>query len=144
MSENDAQASLKAVRTAADTMAVTETQLDSANTEKANGAGAVETITLTGRLDVVSSTKLRKTIQEHLEAGRTRLLIDLSIIDFVDSAGLAALVRGRKLARKAGGDLRLVQPRRADAMRVFELTTFDQIFDMDDSVENMIKRWSTS
>ncbi len=130
---------------------MTETRTDEAETSQTPGNQAespasptVEVISLSGRLDVVSSATLRRTIEQHLDQGRVRLLVDLSVIDDVDSAGLAALVRGMKLARKAGGDLRLVRPRRAEAMRVFELTTFDTIFEMGNNAQAMTNHWSTS
>jgi anti-sigma B factor antagonist len=56
--------------------------------------------------------------------------VDLSAVVFVDSAGLAALVRGLKDARLAGGDLRLVRPGADEAMRVFRLTRFDRVFEL--------------
>ncbi len=130
---------------------MTETRIDEAESSQGPGASIaqpipaeVELISLAGRLDVVSSNTLRQTIKEHIDGGRNRLLIDLSVIDFVDSAGLAALVRGMKLARQAGGDVRLVRPRRSDAMRVFELTTFDKIFEMGETAQEMASQWSAS
>ncbi len=95
----------------------------------------IATITCTGRLDALEAAPMRETVASHLDAGANRLVVDLSDVEFVDSAGLAALVRGMKDARSVGGDLRLVSPKNPDAMRVFELTKFDSVFDMfDDAV----------
>lgn len=105
---------------------------------------SIEVVELTGRLDVVSSNDLRETLGRHIAAGRTKLVVDLSRVDFVDSSGLAALVRAMKRARQNGGDVRVVRPRRKDAIRVFELTTFDKIFTMGDSVEALSQGWSNT
>jgi anti-sigma B factor antagonist len=46
-------------------------------------------------------------IDERLEAGEARLLVDLRGLEFCDSTGLAAFVRGENLAAARGGWLRL-------------------------------------
>jgi len=102
---------------------------------------AVETITVTGRLDAVQAAPLRTTVGDHLNQGSNRLIVDLSAVEFVDSAGLAALVIGMKRARLNGGDLRLVAPGHPDARRVFALTKFDDVFVMADDLELANKGW---
>ncbi len=104
-------------------------------------ASVVATITVTGRLDSVEATPLRAAIHEHLSQGTSKLIVDLSGVTFVDSAGLAALVIGMKRARLEGGDLRLVSPTHTDAQRVFELTKFDDVFAMAEDLELARKGW---
>jgi len=101
----------------------------------------VVTILVTGRLDAVEAAPLRTTIGDHLTNGTNRIIVDLSAVEFVDSAGLAALVIGMKRARLEGGDLRLVTPHHPDARRVFALTKFDDVFEMADDVELARKGW---
>lgn len=101
----------------------------------------VVVIGLTGRLDAIESGAVRTTLTDHTEAGRHRLVVDLSRIEFVDSAGLAALVQGMKRCRQDGGDLRLVTPTDPAARRVFELTKFDRVFTMGDSAEGLVSGW---
>jgi anti-anti-sigma factor len=104
-------------------------------------APAVETIVVSGRLDGVESASLRATMNEHLSKGTNRIVVDLSEVEFVDSAGLATLVIGMKRARLEDGDVRLVTPKHDDAKRVFELTKFDDVFTMADDVELAHKGW---
>ena len=101
----------------------------------------VKTITLSGRLDAVEATPLRSLIGDHLTTGHSRLIVDLSSVEFVDSAGLAALVIGMKRARLQGGDLRLIRPVHPDAQRVFALTKFAEVFHMSDGVESAGEGW---
>lgn len=101
----------------------------------------VATITATGRLDAAEAAPLRAAVGDHLARGITRIIVDLSAVEFVDSAGLAALVIGMKRARLEGGDLRLVAPRHPDARRVFALTKFDEVFVMSDDPELATKGW---
>lgn len=104
-------------------------------------APSVATIVVTGRLDSVEAAPLRATMNEFLTKGTTRIVVDLSAVEFVDSAGLAALVIGMKRARLEDGDVRLVSPKHADAKRVFELTKFDDVFTMADDLELAHEGW---
>ncbi len=99
------------------------------------------TIRLSGRLDALEATELRQLFNDHLQDGQVNLAIDLSELEFLDSAGLAALVKGMKDARAAGGDLRLVWPRSADAKRILELTSFDKVFTFATSMDDLLAQW---
>ncbi|HET9945172.1 MAG TPA: STAS domain-containing protein [Actinomycetes bacterium] len=86
-------------------------------------------VTARGRVDAVVAPQLREQLDLALSEGCAELLVDLAEVTFLDSAGLAALVRARKDSIAAGCTLRLVAPRSDEAMRVFRLTTFDEVFD---------------
>ncbi len=101
----------------------------------------IATVELTGRLDAFQAAPLREILDGHLEVGKTRIIVDLSDVEFVDSAGLAALVKSMKEARERGGDLRLVSPTNENALRVFELSRFDKIFTMADSLADALVNW---
>lgn len=99
------------------------------------------TVRLAGRLDALEASELRRLLTGHLQDGRNNIAVDLSDLDFLDSAGLAALVKGMKDAREAGGDLRLVWPTSADAQRIFELTSFDKVFTYATSLDDLLAQW---
>ena len=88
------------------------------------------TIVLLGRLDAVEAPALREQFAEIFRAGAITVVVDLVGVSFIDSAGLAALVRARRDARSAGGDLVLIRPADQAALRVFGLTQFDEVFQM--------------
>ncbi len=104
-------------------------------------APSVATITVSGRLDAVEATPLRAALNEYLTTGTNRIVIDLTDVHFVDSAGLAALVIGMKRARQENGDVRLVSPSHPDAQRVFELTKFDDVFAMAADLDSALDGW---
>ena len=79
-----------------------------------------------GRLNMVSAAGLRETVALALAAGRTRIVIDLSGVDFVDSSGLGALIGCLKSARQVGGDLRIAQPT-AQVEMVLQLSNLDRV-----------------
>ncbi|MDQ1287345.1 MAG: anti-sigma factor antagonist [Actinomycetota bacterium] len=93
-----------------------------------DGDDRVSVVVTGPRLDAVEAAHLREVIEELLVAGTTRLVVDLSGTGFVDSAGLACLVRAMTTLRRRGGDVALVRPASDDAWRVFRLTQFDEVF----------------
>ena len=100
-----------------------------------------EIVSLSGRLDALEAVGLREMFASYELAGSHHLIVDLSGVVFVDSPGLAALVKAMKDARRAGGDVRLVRSTHADASRVFELTKFDQVFVLGDDVDELVTGW---
>jgi anti-anti-sigma factor len=86
------------------------------------------TVTVTGRLDALTTPEMRTELTRLEQADVHDITIDLSGVEFVDSAGLAALVKAMKTAREHGGDVELIRPRSDDAYRVFQLTKFDAVF----------------
>ena len=94
---------------------------------------SVHVITLGERLDAFSAPALRQQIEELLNEGANRFVVDLSDVPFFDSATMAVFVNALKKARQAGGDVKLVWPREEAARRIIHLTKFDRVFDLADS-----------
>ncbi|MXS75045.1 hypothetical protein CSIV_06280 [Microbacterium sp. CSI-V] len=97
-------------------------------------------LALSGRLDAVEAPRARQIFDSAQVAAAARLTIDLTDVTFVDSAGLAVLARARRDRGLTGGSVTLIRPRSDDAMRVFRLTQFDQIFVMRDSADEVEDR----
>ncbi|MEE6307780.1 STAS domain-containing protein [Plantactinospora veratri] len=62
---------------------------------------------LGGELDITTAPTLSAEIDELVDDGHRRLLVDLAELTFCDSSGLAAFVRGDDRAAARGGWLRL-------------------------------------
>lgn len=88
-----------------------------------------------GRVDAFTAPKLRRELEGHSELGFNHFVIDLTDIEFLDSAGMAALISQLKRSRANDGDVKLVWPRNEAARRILHLTKFDRVFDMLDSAE---------
>ena len=69
-------------------------------------------VALRGELDVLYAPAAATALRD-LAARRSRIIVDLAGLEFIDASGIAALERGRRHARNAGGDLLLAAPRRA-------------------------------
>lgn len=77
-----------------------------------------------GELDAFTVGQFREQLNE-LDT-EPRLLIDLTAVPFLDSAGLGALIGGVRRAREAGGDVAVYGPRPAVA-RLLHTTGFDRV-----------------
>ncbi len=97
--------------------------------------GVYALVALAGRLDAVEAPTARRVLDGAPVASASRLTVDLTDVDFIDSAGLAVLARARRDRNLVGGSVTLIRPRSDDAMRVFRLTQFDQIFVMRDAAD---------
>jgi anti-sigma B factor antagonist len=90
-------------------------------------------IALRGELDLVDA----EVIAAELTRVATRepaIIIDLAGLEFIDCSGVAALERGRRQARQAGGDLILAAPRR-NVVRVLALLQLAEAFSIYATVE---------
>jgi len=90
-------------------------------------------VVLSGELDVADAADIAAALTM-VAAGAPEIIVDLAGLEFIDSSGVAALARGRKLARHAGGDLLLAAPRRG-VLRVLTLTRLIDVFPVHASVE---------
>ncbi|MCT4356562.1 STAS domain-containing protein [Streptomyces sp. Je 1-79] len=89
--------------------------------------GATEVLTPVGELDHHTAEVLRAPLDHALDAGRSRLVVDCSRLEFCDSTGLNVLLGARLKADAAGGGVHLTGMRPVVA-RVFEITGADVVF----------------
>ena len=96
-----------------------------------------------GRLDAVSVPAFETVLTEHLDAGRARLVIDLSGVTYVSSSGLRALLSVRRRARSGGGDVVLCNmlPR---VREIFEMVGFVSLFRISASVQEAAHTFTDS
>lgn len=76
---------------------------------------------LGGELDLESAPELERQLKEVGDTRPGRLLIDLGRLEFMDSTGLAVMVRAQRSARDNGHRLAL-RPGPTQVQRLFELT----------------------
>jgi anti-sigma B factor antagonist len=74
-------------------------------------SGGHVVVTLRGELDLVDAAAVA-TVLGTVAARERQIIVDLSGLEFIDASGVAALSRGRRRARDAGGDLLLAAPQR--------------------------------
>jgi anti-sigma B factor antagonist len=67
--------------------------------------GVVDVVRFPQRLSMSDAAIHRQALRDLVDAGRTRLVLDMSAVQSVDSSGLSVLVSAAKGARKADGDV---------------------------------------
>jgi anti-sigma B factor antagonist len=85
-------------------------------------------VMLCGELDVSGAVSIAASLSQVAASGR-HIIVDLDGLQFIDSSGLAALVRARQHARRAGSDLVLSAPQ-PQVLRMLTLTRLDEVFDV--------------
>ena len=73
--------------------------------------GGYSVVALRGELDVIDAADVADAL-EAFAAHEPRIIVDLAGLAFIDASGIAALWRGRRRARDAGGDVLLAAPHR--------------------------------
>lgn len=87
-----------------------------------------------GRLNMETASTLRKQLQDLVDGGSSRIVVDLGETEFIDSSGLGALISGLKMARQVGGDLRIAAtPKQVGT--VLELTNLNRVLPTYQSVD---------
>jgi anti-sigma B factor antagonist len=93
---------------------------------------------LAGELDAFTVSQFRQTLGEM--ASTSRLLIDLSEVSFVDSAGLGALIGGIRRTPELGGDV-AVACNRPTLIKLLRTTGVDRIVTVADTGVEGPHRW---
>jgi anti-sigma B factor antagonist len=83
-------------------------------------------VVLRGELDVTEAANVAASLAVIADSGRT-VIVDLQGLQFIDSSGLAALVRARQHARRAGSDLLLAAPQQ-QVLRMLAITRLTDVF----------------
>lgn len=99
--------------------------------------GSWTVITVLGDLDLAGAPRLRSEVVEVVAGGRHHVVLDLTAVDFVDSAGLGTVVGALRRTRSHDGDLRVVCPE-PRLRRVFELCDLDRVFELHTDVDGAV------
>lgn len=83
-------------------------------------------IQVVGRMDAKNAQKLMGECRAVLNAGHRHLILELSQVQYINSAGLRLLVQLYNLARARGGTLEVANPSER-VLRVMQLVGLDSI-----------------
>jgi anti-sigma B factor antagonist len=103
----------------------------------------VTVVELAGRVTLgEGSSLLRTKLKDLLSQGKTRLVLDLAEVSYVDSAGLGTLVAGYTSAQNQGANLKLANltKRFHEQLNITKLVT---VFDVYDTVQDAVKSFES-
>jgi anti-sigma B factor antagonist len=105
----------------------------------------VTIVDLRGRIDFGDgSTRLREILGDLVTRGRTKVLLNMKDVDFVDSSGIGEMVRGHVQLAKIDGQLKLVNLSKHVNM-LLQVTRLNKVFEIfEDELEGIKSFASTS
>src|SRR4051812_388646 len=83
-----------------------------------------------GSLNATTTEQFNQAIQNHLDQGRTKIILDCHRVDYISSIGIGSLVALQARLRKQGGELKLAAlfGVAADAIRLVGLDKLLNIY----------------
>jgi anti-sigma B factor antagonist len=96
-------------------------------------------VSAAGELDLASVAPLERELDQVIDRGARRVIVDLTGVSFIDSVSLGVLVREAQRLRANDGACVLVadDPR---ILRVFEITGLDRMFGLERSLAEGVDR----
>lgn len=82
------------------------------------------TVKISGRMDTNTAPEVEESLKESID-GITELIIDLSDLEYISSAGLRVLLAAQKIMNKQGS--MTVTGVNSSIMEIFEVTGFNDI-----------------
>jgi anti-anti-sigma factor len=104
-------------------------------------ADGVVVLHVSGELDTTSAQELARPLRANLVEGIRAVVVDLTGVRFLGSAGLEALVIGQQRATELDVEFVVVATSRA-TVRPIEATGLNSVFTIVDSVDAAVRRYS--
>jgi anti-sigma B factor antagonist len=87
----------------------------------------VTLVQVNGRVDGTNAGQLGSALAGQIDSGKTRIVLDLSSVEYMSSAGLREIVMAYKRVQRSAGDVRIVQPSQR-VMELLEVSGLDTVF----------------
>lgn len=107
-------------------------------TQRPHGAACV--LAIEGFLDAHTAPEFEKAIEQAVQAGHVRLVVDCARLTYISSAGLGVFMSFLEEVRERGGDLK-VAALDANVYQVFEVLGFPALLDIEPTVEDAVTRF---
>lgn len=101
-----------------------------------NRSGAV-VIFARGRIDAVNAQEFEKQCFGIIESGSSRLIIDMSKLEYISSAGLRSILSIAKVLRKNSGDIKFCCLQ-GMVCEVFAISGFSAMFSIFETIEEAL------
>jgi anti-anti-sigma factor len=91
--------------------------------------GDILAIVLRGDLDSTSTPEFERQVQEHLDRGLTKMIIDCRYMGYVSSIGIGALVALQTRLRRKGGEVKLAAIQ-GNVIQIIRAVRLDKVLDI--------------
>lgn len=103
--------------------------------------GELSVLGLEGYLDAHTAPEFERAIQQEIDAGRVRLIVDGALLKYISSAGLGVFMSFVEEIREKGGDIKICSliPK---VQQIFDILGFQAIYDMVDTRAAAVQRFA--
>jgi len=103
--------------------------------------GDLSVLSLEGYLDAHTAPRFERAIQDEIDAGRIRLIVDGAQLKYISSAGLGVFMSFIEEIRDKGGDIKICSlvPK---VRQIFDILGFQAIYDMVESRPAAVQRFA--
>lgn len=105
--------------------------------------GDVTVCLLEGRIDTEAATELDQAFQASSSSGKHNIVVDMSGVEYISSAGLRVLASMLVKCREEGGDMKLAALNKR-VTRVFNIIGFDLLMSLHGTTDAAVADFSTS
>jgi anti-sigma B factor antagonist len=84
-------------------------------------------VAVAGEIDIFTAPTFKQRVSAPIDAGRTRLIVDLTAATFIDSSSLGVLIGAHRRLKRRGGTMAVVCDSDAIA-KTFRITGLDGVF----------------
>ncbi len=106
--------------------------------------GSITIVDLRGSIDLgEASLTLRRTIRDLVESARTKIILNLSQVNSLDSAGVGELAGAYVPVKSKGGELKFLNPTKK-VHDMLKITQLDKVFEVYIDEQTAIRSFSES
>jgi len=106
--------------------------------------GSITIVDLRGSIDLgEASLTLRRTIRDLVERARTKIILNLSQVNSMDSAGVGELAGAYVPVKSKGGELKFLNPTKK-VHDMLKITQLDRVFEVYIDEQTAIRSFSES
>ncbi len=106
-------------------------------------SGDVRILDLNGELDAHTASELESAIEKCRKEDAVRIIVNGKQLVYISSAGLGVFMAFIEELRERGGDIKIAALR-PKVYNVFDLLGFPMLFDITDTEEEAVTRFSTT
>ncbi len=96
-----------------------------------HASGPVRVVRMEGSCDLATAPRLRQTLQPFIPPDVNEVVLDVSLLEFIDSTGLGVVLGALRRLREGGGTLRITGAN-GIVRRVLEITDLDKVIPLAD------------
>ena len=84
-------------------------------------------LSINGHFNAAAAPEFERILNEHMDAGERRFVLNLAELTFISSAGLCSILAAAKKIKERDGNL-VVCALQGEALKVFEISGFAALF----------------